>query len=67
MGVVWPSRRPQAKQKLVSKGLRLPQPLQMSAELAGEPLATAAPHRWQKAAPSAITPPHWKQVNIAVR
>ena len=61
---MWLRRRPQAKQKLVSKGFRLPQPLQISAEPGGEALATAAPQRWQNAAPSAMTPPHWKQVNI---
>jgi hypothetical protein len=62
--VVWLSRRPQAKQKWVSSGFRLPHPLQMSAEPGGGALAIAAPQRWQNAAPSATTPPHWKQVNI---
>jgi hypothetical protein len=67
MGVVCPRRRPQAKQKLVSTGLRLPHPEQMSAEPAAAALVTAAPQRWQKAAPSATTPPHWKQVNIGIQ
>ena len=58
MGVVWPKRRPQAKQKLVSSGLRLPQPEQMSADPAPEALAMGVPQRWQKAEPSATTPPH---------
>jgi hypothetical protein len=67
MGVVCPSRLPQAKQKLVSSGLRFPQPEQMIAEPAAAALVTAAPQRWQKAAPSATTPPHWKQVNIGIQ
>jgi len=56
--VVCPSRRPQAKQKLVSRGLRLPHPEQMSAEPAPDAFAMGAPQRWQKAEPSATTPPH---------
>ena len=64
MGVVWPSLRPQAKQKFVSSGFRFPHPEQIIAELAPEVLATGAPQRWQKAAPSATMAPHWKQFSI---
>jgi hypothetical protein len=64
MGVVWPSLRPQAKQKFVSRGLRLPHPEQISAEAPPEAPASGVPQRWQKAAPSATTPPHWKQLSI---
>ena len=45
IGVVWPRRRPQAKQKFVSSGLRLPQPEQMSADPAPEVVETGAPQR----------------------
>jgi hypothetical protein len=58
MGVVWVNRRPQAWQKFVPSGLRLPQPEQINAESTGFRLPAGAPQRWQKDAPSLMTPPH---------
>jgi hypothetical protein len=45
MGVVCPRRRPQAKQKFVSIGFRLPQPEQMSADPAPDAFAMGVPQR----------------------